>query len=294
MIAPVATAGLAFATSLAVTPLVRRLAHLCGATDVPDARRVHTQVTARAGGVGVLFAAALALALGGGLPALLGPSVLAGAALLLVIGLIDDIVSLRAQTKLLGQVIAAGLAVYGGLRFQLFGAGATGPLAALDAVATGTWVVLITNAFNLTDGLDGLASGIATFSFLALAAVGLQAHDPTLVAVALVLAGALLGFLPYNFNPASIFLGDTGSLVLGYALAVLPLVGTKGQPLPLEDVVSDGGGGTVHSESLANSRSLPEWGGHVLMRLTVIAAGVLIFPLAWAYVRFKQGIPPGV
>lgn len=232
MIIPLAAAALAFTASLGVTPLVRRLALACGAMDVPDARRVHSRVTARGGGVGVIFAAALALALTGAVPSRLGPAVLAGGALLLIVGVIDDIVSIRAQRKLLAQVVAAGLALMGGLRFHFFGPDATGALAALDAACTGAWIVLITNACNLSDGLDGLASGIATLAFLALAAVGFRAHDLAGTTAALVLVGALLGFLPYNFNPATIFLGDAGSLVLGYLLAVLPLVGVSGVPLP--------------------------------------------------------------
>jgi UDP-GlcNAc:undecaprenyl-phosphate GlcNAc-1-phosphate transferase len=224
--------GLAFIASLAVTPAVRRLAFACGATDIPDARRVHSRPTARAGGVGVILAAVLGMALGGARPATLGPGALCGGALLLVVGLIDDIVSMRAHTKLFAQLIAATLAVASGLHFTFFGPETSAPLAALNATLTVAWIVLLTNAFNLSDGLDGLASGIATFSFLSLAAVGIRAGDPALGTTALVLAGALLGFLPYNFNPATIFLGDAGSLVIGYALAVLPLVGTHGTPLP--------------------------------------------------------------
>src|SRR5207253_1203718 len=161
----------------------------------------------------------------------LGPLVLGGAGLLLAVGMVDDVWSLRAATKPVAQAAAAVLAVAGGLRLECFGhAPALGP-AILDAVLTGAWIVLITNAFNLTDGLDGLASGIGTISLVWLAGTAAHAGDVAAATAPLVLAAALLGFLPYNFNPASIFLGDSGSLVIGYALAVLPLAGTAVPPV---------------------------------------------------------------
>jgi UDP-GlcNAc:undecaprenyl-phosphate/decaprenyl-phosphate GlcNAc-1-phosphate transferase len=223
---------LALLLTIALTPLVRRLAFLCGATDVPDARRIHKRLTARAGGFGVAVAAVVAMALRGVLPENLSPWVLAGGALLLAIGLVDDVLSMSAHTKLLGQVMAAVLAVVGGLRLPLFGYSPEGVMIVVQIAVTVGWIVLVTNALNLTDGLDGLASGIGVMCFLALAAAALRAGDAVAATPALVLAAALVGFLVYNFNPASIFLGDTGSLIIGYAMAVLPLVGSHGQALP--------------------------------------------------------------
>src|SRR5207244_3859331 len=144
------TAVLAFAGSFALTPVVRRLAIACGATDVPDARRVHTRITARAGGVAVILGAVIAVALGGTLPAALGPAGLAGAALLLGVGLVDDVRSLPAELKLCAQVVAALLAVAGGLRFHFFGAEASLAPTLLDAALSVAWIVFITNAFNLS------------------------------------------------------------------------------------------------------------------------------------------------
>ena len=221
----------AFLIALAATPVVRRLALLCGATDVPDARRVHSRLTARAGGVGVALAAAVGIVLAGA-AGHLGPLVLGGAGLLLAIGMVDDVWSLRAETKLVAQAAAAVLAVAGGLRLGFFGHAPALAPAILDAVLTGIWIVLITNALNLTDGLDGLASGIGLISLLWLAGAAAHAGDLAAATAPLVLGAALLGFLPYNFNPASIFLGDSGSLVIGYALAVLPLAGTAGPIMP--------------------------------------------------------------
>jgi UDP-GlcNAc:undecaprenyl-phosphate GlcNAc-1-phosphate transferase len=232
MIEPAATTTLvALLLSLAATPLVRQLALRCGATDMPDTRRIHLRPTARGGGVAVAAAAAVAVAVGGALPPGLGGYVLAGGALLLTVGVIDDVFSMRAHTKLLAQVVAACLAVAGGLRLPFFGAAFDGALAVVDPALTVLWIVLVTNALNLSDGLDGLASGVGTIGFLALAAAALRRGDVATAIPALALAAALLGFLVYNFNPASIFLGDAGSLLIGYALAVLPLVGSAGTPM---------------------------------------------------------------
>jgi UDP-GlcNAc:undecaprenyl-phosphate GlcNAc-1-phosphate transferase len=227
-------AALAFLLALALTPLARRLALLVGATDLPDARRVHVRATPRLGGLAVAVAMVAACALGGVTPLGLSRYVLAGGALLLAAGIADDIWSLQAHTKLLAQVIAAVLAVVGGLRFSFIawasGGAITGPEAAvLNEALTVLWIVFITNAFNLSDGLDGLAAGIGVIGLGWLAATALRMGDPGAATGPLVLAGALLGFLVYNFNPASIFLGDGGSLVIGYALAVLPLAGQHGE-----------------------------------------------------------------
>ena len=224
---------IAFLVSLAATPLVRWLALRFGVTDAPDARRVHLRPTARAGGLAIAAAIVVAVALAGALPPRVGFGVLAGGALLLIVGVADDVWSLPARTKLLAQVVAAFCAVLGGMRFSpLFawvssGALSGGEAAALDVAVTVVWIVFITNAFNLSDGLDGLASGIALIAFGWLAAIGFRDADANAAALALVAVGALLGFLVYNFNPASIFLGDAGSLVLGYAIAVLPLAGDR-------------------------------------------------------------------
>jgi UDP-GlcNAc:undecaprenyl-phosphate GlcNAc-1-phosphate transferase len=165
--------------------------------------------------------------------------VLAGGALLLAVGLADDVVSLPPGVKLLAQGAAAMLAVWGGLRFSLFDLSeATGTLGTLgvfgfaDVALTVLWIVLITNAVNLSDGLDGLAAGIGVFAFSCLACTALRAGDVAAAIVPLALVGALLGFLRYNFNPATIFLGDTGSLVIGYAMAVLPLAGAGAVGMP--------------------------------------------------------------
>jgi UDP-GlcNAc:undecaprenyl-phosphate GlcNAc-1-phosphate transferase len=221
----VAPFTIAFLVSLALTPVVRRLAFTFGITDMPDARRVHTRPTPRAGGIAVTIATAAGLAFCQCASAQLGPFVVGGALFLFAVGIVDDLRSLPAGTKLVAQLVAAILAVAGGVRLPLFAAVGVPALEALDVALTVVWIVLITNALNLTDGLDGLASGIGVIGLLWLTTIAARSGDLVAALPSLILAGALLGFLPYNFNPATIFLGDSGSLVIGYALAVLPLTG---------------------------------------------------------------------
>ena len=228
------TGAVALLLSLVLTPVARRLSLAVGMTDAPGGRRIHLRPIPRGGGVAVAMAAVVACAVYAGLPTGVSTFALGGGALLLVVGLADDLLSLRPHTKLLGQVLAAVLAVAGGLRLSLFDStGVGGVFALLDPALTVMWVVLITNAVNLTDGLDGLAAGVGVIACAWLACAALVGAEPGAAIAPLALAGALLGFLAYNFNPATIFLGDAGSLVIGYAMAVLPLVGTGGRGMPL-------------------------------------------------------------
>jgi UDP-GlcNAc:undecaprenyl-phosphate GlcNAc-1-phosphate transferase len=235
VIPTLAAAALAALLGLVATPVARRLARRLGATDVPGARRVHREPTPRAGGLAVAAAAAgaIALALAGGTGGRPGLHLVAGALVLLAVGLADDIFSLRPRTKLAGQLLAAVLPVLGGLRLGLLAASDAGGLGgALDATLTVCWIVLITNALNLTDGLDGLAGGVGVIGLGWLAAARLRAGDTAAALPALALAGGLSGFLPYNFHRATIFLGDSGSLLIGYAMAVLPLLAAGSEPVP--------------------------------------------------------------
>ena len=232
MIVAVTAATLALVLSVVLTPLVRGLAHRLGIIDTPDARRVHQHPTPRGGGIAVAAAVVATLALCCDVPSGLGLWVLAGGALLFAVGAADDIFSLRAGTKLAAQMVAAVLAVAGGLRLELLGASPVGGPALLEAGLTVVWIVLITNALNLTDGLDGLAAGIGVIGLLGAGGAVLRAGNAELAIPALALAGALAGFLVYNFNPATIFLGDSGSLLIGYALAVLPLTHAGAHALP--------------------------------------------------------------
>jgi UDP-GlcNAc:undecaprenyl-phosphate GlcNAc-1-phosphate transferase len=213
--------------ALVLTPGVRAVARRWDLVDAPGDRKIHTVSIPRVGGVGVALAMALALtALAAGgqataadfqawLPVLLGGLVIFG------VGLWDDVRPLAPWVKLLGQLAGAGLAVALGVRIEhVTLSGSIVGLGPLALPLTILWIVGLTNAFNVMDGLDGLATGLAIIAAATCAIVSLLRDDVQGGVLLVVLLGALCGFLPYNFNPATIFLGDSGSLVVGYVLAV--------------------------------------------------------------------------
>lgn len=215
----------AFIFCLILTPLVRRLSQRIGALDLPNAtRKLHASPIPRTGGIAIAGAYLFALALLAFAP-LKGatkidvPLILAlvpAAGVVFATGLLDDFMGLNAWQKLFGQVCAAGLAYWGGVHVVGFGGFHAGGWWSLPL--TVFWLVACANAFNLIDGVDGLATGIGLFAtFTTLAAAVLQNNVGLAMAMAPLL-GALLAFLRYNFNPASIFLGDCGSLTIGFLL----------------------------------------------------------------------------
>ncbi len=196
----------------------------------PDSHHIHTKDIPRFGGVGVFigFAASLAFtgALGIHLHWISAWRVFVPATLLFFVGVVDDRAPMRARSKLFFQILAATLLFLEGVRLfahlnPIFGSAWIPTL--VSYVATVSWVVLITNGLNLVDGLDGLAAGSAVFSLLTLFGLALVGGNIPVAVIALILAGVVLGFLRYNFNPATIFLGDGGSLFLGFTLSGLAL-----------------------------------------------------------------------
>jgi UDP-GlcNAc:undecaprenyl-phosphate GlcNAc-1-phosphate transferase len=235
-----ALVAVALAATLVLTPLVRRASEGLGLTDRPGARKVHTKELSRLGGVAIAGGFAVAIAvqyfgelflpwnhvlLNGG-PELAGT--FAGLAVILGVGLVDDIVGTRPAVKFTGQLVAAAIPIAAGLRIEFVGnpfGGGLVEIGLLGIPLTLLWIVGFANVINLIDGLDGLAAGIAAIaamSFLVLAAEMNQLVAATLAAV---LIGACLGFLRYNFNPASIIMGDSGAMFLGFALATMSLHG---------------------------------------------------------------------
>jgi UDP-GlcNAc:undecaprenyl-phosphate GlcNAc-1-phosphate transferase len=224
------------AVAAGVTPLVRHIAQWIGAVDAPGGRRVHAQATPRLGGLAILggYWAALALCAGTGL--LTGrvsdPRAvwifLLGGGLLAAIGAIDDAKPLGAKKKLAAQIVVATLAWYGDVRITEhvavpgFGLLEIGPV--LSYLGTVVWILAFTNAINLIDGLDGLAGGVVFFAGLTNLVVALLGGNVLGATLNAALAGAVLGFLFYNFNPATIFMGDTGSMFLGYTLGAAALL----------------------------------------------------------------------
>jgi UDP-GlcNAc:undecaprenyl-phosphate/decaprenyl-phosphate GlcNAc-1-phosphate transferase len=220
---------LAAACCAALVPLVRRLALATGALDIPAERSIHPSPTPRLGGLAVLAAFVIVVAIAAGAGLLGGgarpqlPAFFAGALLVAAVGAIDDLRRLRATIKLAVEIVAAVLVVYlGGCRFEgISGPGGVIGLGALAAPFTVVWIVLVTNAVNLVDGIDGLAAGTAGIALVAVAVIALGFDLPAVGALAAILAGACLGFLFHNFHPASIFLGDSWSLFIGFTLGVL-------------------------------------------------------------------------
>ncbi|HKQ97988.1 MAG TPA: MraY family glycosyltransferase, partial [Candidatus Polarisedimenticolia bacterium] len=225
----------ALLATLVATPLVRSMALGRNLIDAPNHRKVHTEAVPRLGGValgaGILLGTVGAVVLSADARAILAQhgsrfaTLVAAAGILAIVGLYDDLRGLSARAKLLAQVLAGMIAFGGGNALTLFGGGIVGPPVALslNLLATVLWVVAITNAMNLIDGLDGLATGITTIVVLALAALAAAQARPGTAFVAAVVAGAAIGFLPYNMHPARIFLGDSGSFLLGSILAVLSI-----------------------------------------------------------------------
>ncbi|MDK2926869.1 MAG: UDP-GlcNAc:undecaprenyl-phosphate/decaprenyl-phosphate GlcNAc-phosphate transferase [Bacillota bacterium] len=223
------------------TPAVRRLAVGTGALDKPDsgpgARHIHTRPTPRLGGLAIF--AGFTAAAGVGVfwahlvawPQLV--SLWLGAFLVAAVGVVDDYVNLPAKVKLAGQVLAACVFVFFGNSVEwVTNPWAAGPFPGMTYIGgwgillTILWLVGVTNTLNLIDGLDGLAAGVASIASVTLLLVALQEGQPYVVVVTAALAGAALGFLPYNFHPAQIFMGDTGSMFLGFTLAGIAVQGT--------------------------------------------------------------------
>ncbi len=213
-----------------LTPLVRSLARRYGVVDMPNARRPHKQPTARGGGlaivIGVHASCLVALSfpwpdMAGGLNLHWWRHFVAASMVLLVVGVIDDVRGMRPLVKLAGQAGAALLMTYGGTQFgQFFGLQL--PFW-LDHILVVLWLLAVINAFNLIDGLDGLASGLACISAVGLCGIFILERLPGNVLVLTGLIGACLAFLRYNLHPASIFLGDTGSMFLGFMLGTISL-----------------------------------------------------------------------
>lgn len=233
---PVTAIVFALGLALLVTPQVKKYAFKLGAVDSPDQRKVHKMVMPRLGGLAIYisFAAAVLLTMD------ITPQVcglLVGGTLIIILGFVDDTRGLSPRLKLAGQIAAAAAVIPFGLEVKTL----TNPfsdemmitLGLLSIPVTVLWIVSVTNAVNLIDGLDGLAGGTTFISALTLAAVvwietassGVSRGQSDAVVLALILAASIVGFLRYNFYPAKIFLGDCGSMYLGFSMASLSIMG---------------------------------------------------------------------
>jgi len=223
----------AFLIALVLTPICRDVFRSYGVVDQPDgARKVHRYPIPRVGGMAIAISYLLSYMMvrpETGSPLAQQISLvwrlLPGAAVAFSVGLLDDLFDLRPWIKLLGQLAAAGLACLGGVRILSIGGAPTN--AWWNIPLTILWVLVCMNAFNLVDGLDGLAAGAGLFAIVTVFAAALIQHNMILAVATFPLAGALLAFLCYNFNPATIFLGDSGSLLIGFLLGCYAAIWTN-------------------------------------------------------------------
>jgi len=213
---------IAAALSYIFTPFAMKLAWKLGAIDVPkDARRVHKKPIPRLGGLAIFagFTVAALLTLPLKNPSVLG--ILIGSSVIVAVGILDDIYCLSPKVKLLLQIGAALIPVAFGIRVEWV----TNPFGGMlyigkySIIITLFWIVGITNTLNFIDGLDGLAAGISAIASITMLLVNLNLKQGNPVIFTALLAGACIGFLPFNFNPAKIFMGDTGAMFLGFVLS---------------------------------------------------------------------------
>lgn len=225
----------AFLLALALTPWVRSKAFSWGAVDIPDHRKVHRGAMPRLGGL-VIYLAFIPAALVSYSFEKPVIGLACGATLIVLLGIVDDIKGISPRFKLAGQTLAALSVIPFGVRVDFV----TNPfnseillyLGLLAIPVTVFWLVAVVNAVNLIDGLDGLAGGISLISSLTMAAIAFiqvsiyeVSGQLEIMTLSLILAASILGFLRYNFHPASIFLGDSGSMLLGFSLGVISVMG---------------------------------------------------------------------
>lgn len=234
------TTAVACVATWMITPAVVALAHRFGAVDLPGPRKIHAAPIPRIGGLAVFFGFLAGLIFASFATGYVANvehnrpgywAVLAVAAFsMLILGLVDDLRGVSFQRKFAFQVAAAALVWWVGFRIEVLG------LPLVDGVwslglwsmpLTILWIVGITNAFNLIDGLDGLAAGTALITTTVVAVIAMYGGHVAVTAVSVALVGSLVGFLRYNFNPAVIFLGDSGSMFLGFSLAVMSIHGSQ-------------------------------------------------------------------
>lgn len=262
---------LALITALATTPLVMVLAARTGALDRPDARKVHKKPIPRIGGLAIYAACMLSMLLVMAFHDLSGElfmgvvGLMISGTIIMLVGVYDDYKNMPAKLKLLGQIFAASVLVLGfDVRIDFI----TDPfgdyiyLEWFAVPATIFWLVGLSNTINLIDGLDGLAAGVSSIAAITIMFVALEQNVMIIAVMTAALAGAAIGFLFYNFNPASIFMGDSGALFLGFMLAGISVIGAV------------------------------KCAATIALVVPILALGLPIFDTAFAIVRrYRGGVP---
>lgn len=237
----IASLIIAMGVTWVATPLVIRLARRLGAVDAPGRRKIHGSPIPRIGGVAIFAGFVAGLAFAAHATGALWPmghvsvywrGLALAATFMLLVGLVDDLRSLSFRWKFAAQILAATFVWYCGFRIEVLShpLGGSLELGIFSLPLTVLWVVGITNAVNLIDGLDGLATGVALITTSTVAVIALIRQELGTAAASVTLAGSLVGFLRFNFNPARIFLGDSGSMFLGFVLAVTAVRGSQKGP----------------------------------------------------------------
>lgn len=226
----------AFAITLVATPFAKWISIKCGAIDYPKDRGVHKKPMPRMGGVAIVLGFTVTVLMifffDRGMSTKQFVGFLSGALLIAALGVLDDMKNLPAKLKFCVQIVAALIVIFSGIQINVVLWPVTAALQKFSIPITLVWIVGVTNAVNLIDGLDGLAAGVSSIAALSLMVLCIMTGSNTAVVLTAALAGACLGFLPRNFNPAEIFMGDTGSTFLGFVLSVTSILGVfKGYAL---------------------------------------------------------------
>ena len=219
----------ALAVTFVLTPVVKNFAIRIGAVDKPDARKVHHGLIPRLGGLAIYVGFMVSvIATIGFTYEMVG--IMVGATFLIAVGIADDVYSLPPKVKLLGQIIAAAIpVVIFNINIEWIDVPRLGIIYLPEIISlplTIFWIIGFVNTVNLIDGLDGLAAGIATIASIAIALLAFQMGQWVAAAAMVAMTGACLAFLQYNFNPAKIFMGDTGSMFLGYIISAVSVMGS--------------------------------------------------------------------
>lgn len=217
-----------FFLSVAITPLVKKLAIKIGATDKPDHRKVHQKIMPRMGGLAIYISFIIGFLVVGIVNEISLP-IMIGSTIIIITGVLDDRFTISPKLKLLGQLLAALVVVLNGVVIEYINLPFGGMIefGILSIPITILWIVGITNAINLIDGLDGLAAGVSSIALITISGMAILKGDYFTFTLGILLLGSTLGFLVYNFYPAKIFMGDTGALFLGYMISILSLLGFK-------------------------------------------------------------------
>ena len=223
------TLVICFFSAILLTPLVKKLAFIIGATDKPNQRKVHSRIMPRLGGLAIFISFIIGVLF-------IQPAdeyhlpIVIGSIIIILTGILDDVKEISPKLKLAGQIAAAAVVViYGDLKVEFINLpfGGIIDFGYLSIPFTMIWIIGITNAINLIDGLDGLAGGVSSIALISIAGMSFVMGNGYVTVMALIVAASTIGFLFYNFHPAKIFMGDTGALFLGYIIGVLSLLGYK-------------------------------------------------------------------